>query len=339
MSGMPKPDPDTLKRTLKRVTEEYKKVKDFDSEARLSCMSSTSNEFFKTGMANYNPALEENKQLKKKILKLLEIRKEVEIVSSTKKTKRTRDDFGVYKKESELEIKKLQRNLEHVQTELDNAESMFSDTQSSFNKDYTEDAEEIRTHISTQSINLENRRKENRKKAQALEAELAEYYDLLYQDHGQDKKLRVRVRQLENELEQTLKKIDIVSRAKGFSKGRSSSKPKVERTQFRSGGRKPFGSNYSSPAYRSADRSKKSSPANLSNAASKRKISPGAVSTGSKKKKMILSNSSDKGSPGNRLYSPGGRPRDNSPTGGQRKPGAVQRVVNAFSPKDRGNIK
>lgn len=151
-------------------------------------------------------------------------------------------------------------------------------------------------------------------------------------------KLRVRVRQLENELEDTLKKIDIVSRAKGFTRGRSGSKPKVQRTQFRQNSRKPFGSNYSSPAYRSNSNKRSvggGSPSNRSNGSNLRKNSPSAVSNASKKK-VQPSNNSNKGSPvGNRLYSPSGRPRENSPNGSQRKPGAVQRANEAYSPKTK----
>jgi hypothetical protein len=170
------------------------------------------------------------------------------------------------------------------------------------------------------------------------EKEMENYYEILHRDHGDEKKLKVRVRQLENELEQMLKKIDIVSRAKGFTKSRSRSKVKVERTQFRNAGRKPLypgGSNYSSPANRVASnkRSNKYSPTNRSTGSNLRKNSPSAVSTGSKKKNPSSKKGSDKGSPGNRLYSPRGRPRDNSPGNGQRKPGAVQRVQEAFSPK------
>ena len=156
-------------------------------------------------------------------------------------------------------------------------------------------------------------------------------------------KLRVRVRQLENELEQTLKKIDIVSRAKGFSKGRSSSITKVKRTEFRnSSGRKPLypgGSNYSSPAMRSNSnrRVNNFSPANKSNGSNVKRNSPSAVSTGSKKR-VSKGKSSNKGSPGNRLYSPSGRPREHSPSGGQRKPGAVDRIQEAFSPKSKNKV-
>ena len=155
-------------------------------------------------------------------------------------------------------------------------------------------------------------------------------------------KLRVRVRQLENELEQTLKKLDIVSRAKGFSKGRSNSKTKVERTEFRkSNGRKPLypGSNYSSPAMRSNSnrRVNNFSSSNKSNGSNLKRNSPSAISTGSKKRPS-KGLSSNKGSPGNRLYSPSGRPRENSPSGGQRKPGAVDRIQEAFSPKSKNKV-
>jgi hypothetical protein len=293
-------------------------------------------------MANYNPALEENKRLKKKLTMLLEAKKEGGAVgSSNLKTKLNtiKDDFELYKKRTELEVLKLKRKIEETQTELNNAGSQFGDTQSSFNKDVTEDIEELRTKLSTVSIELENRRKENRKLMAKNAKELEDYYSMLGQDQGEEKKLRVRVRQLENELEQTLKKIDIVSKAKGFTRGRSNSKTKVERTQFRnSGSRKPLypgGSNYSSPAIRNNNRANKYSPSNKSTGSNYRKNSPSAVSNASKKKTVQPKNSSNKGSPVNRLYSPGGRPREHSPNGSQRKPGAVQRAQEAFSPKSK----
>lgn len=294
-------------------------------------------------MANYNPAMEENKRLKKKLSMLLEAKKEGGAVgTSNLKTKLNsiKDDFELYKKRSELEVLKLKRKIEETQTELNNAQSQFGDTQSSFNKDVTEDIEELRTKLSTVSIELENRRKENRKLIAKNAKELEDYYSMLGQDQGEEKKLRVRVRQLENELEQTLKKIDIVSKAKGFIRGRSNSKTKVERTQFRnSGSRKPLypgGSNYSSPAYRNSNnKANKYSPSNKSTGSNYRKNSPSAVSNNSKKKAVQPKNTSNKGSPVNRLYSPGGRPREHSPNGSQRKPGAVQRAQEAFSPKSK----
>lgn len=72
-----------------------------------------------------------------------------------------------------------------------------------------------------------------------------------------------------------------------------------------------------------------------SNRSSNRKNSPSAVSTGSKRKKTPSRNSSDGSPTGNRLYSPSGRPRDNSPNSNQRKPGAVQRFHQAVSPKSK----
>ena len=329
-------DPESLKRTLKRVSEEYSKMKTFDSEARSSSMSSTCNEFWKNGIANYNPIVEENKQLKAHFDKLKEIKKVLK--THPKDIKTMKDDFEVYRKKSELEVKQLRKDLEEVQTELDNTETQFSETQNSFNKDYTHEVEELRGKLSTLSIQLETERKEAKKKELQIDREYNEYYDLLHQDHGNERKLRVQVRKLENEFEQLLKKLDIVSRAKGFSKGRSNSRSKVQRTQFRSSGsRKPVyktGSNYSSPAVRNnSNKKNKYSPSNRSNNSLRRK-SPSAASTGSKKKSSSR-NSSEKGSPGNRLYSPSGRPRDNSPNGNQRMAGAVDRVQQAFSPKNK----
>jgi hypothetical protein len=121
------PDQESLKRTLKRVAEEYKKMKTFDDEARSSCYSSSTNEFFKTGMANYNPLLEENKQLKKKLQLLVEAKME------TQSEKPRRDDFSIQSKKWQLQVMQLRSKVEETQTEIDRAESEFGDTQSSFN--------------------------------------------------------------------------------------------------------------------------------------------------------------------------------------------------------------
>ena len=59
-----RPDPEWLKRVFKRVSDMYRELKSFDGEARSSGFSTKTNEFFRTGMANYNPTFEENKQLK-----------------------------------------------------------------------------------------------------------------------------------------------------------------------------------------------------------------------------------------------------------------------------------
>ena len=68
------PDQECLKRVFKRVVDAYREIKSFDGEARSSGFSTRTNEFFKTGMANYNPTFEENKQLNRKLSMLLEFK-------------------------------------------------------------------------------------------------------------------------------------------------------------------------------------------------------------------------------------------------------------------------
>ena len=79
-------------------------------------------------------------------------------------------------KRTELTLVTLKREAEEAQTELNNTESLFSDTQNSFNRDWNEDIEELRTKLSTLSIQLENERKEYRKMIQQNERELDGYY-------------------------------------------------------------------------------------------------------------------------------------------------------------------
>ena len=95
---MEQPDPESLKRAFKRVSEEYNKIKNFDSEARSSSMSSTCNEFWKAGIANYNPTLEENKLLKGQLSKLKQIQTTLKTVKKDKRL--MKDDFEIYKKKS-----------------------------------------------------------------------------------------------------------------------------------------------------------------------------------------------------------------------------------------------
>jgi hypothetical protein len=64
LSYISQPDVKTLKKVLERLSSVYEDEKSFDGEARSSAYSCKTNEFFRTGMANYNPLLEENKQLK-----------------------------------------------------------------------------------------------------------------------------------------------------------------------------------------------------------------------------------------------------------------------------------
>lgn len=103
------------------------------------------------------------------------------------KIKQIRDDFEVYKKKTELELVTLKRKAEETQTELNNTESQFGDTQNSFNNNCNDDIEELRTKLSTLSIQLEDNRKEYRRLIQQNERELDGYYSSLGGDQGDEK--------------------------------------------------------------------------------------------------------------------------------------------------------
>ena len=106
---------------------------------------------------------------------------------------------------------------------------------------------------------------------------------------------------MENELEQTLKKINILDWKSG-SRGRSTSQTKVQKTEFKPViSRKPLNNrtNVTPPSKRVPSVEKKKS-----------NYSPSSASALSKGK------NSKNASPGiNWLYSPSGRPRLNSPSG------------------------
>jgi uncharacterized protein YoxC len=84
--------------------------------------------------------------------------------------------------------------------------------------------------LSEASINLEKKKRENRKVLAKQEKEIEVYMGQVKGTTGQDKKFRVKVRQMENELEQTLKKINILDKS---SRGKSNSATKILRTEFR----------------------------------------------------------------------------------------------------------
>ena len=90
----------------------------------------------------------------------------------------------------------------------------------------------MRVQLSEASIALEKKQKENRKKLANIEKELQELQGEFKGTKGEDKKYRVKVRQLENELEQTLKKISILDKKSG-SRYRSNSSTRIQKTEFK----------------------------------------------------------------------------------------------------------
>ena len=151
-------DTGELKEVLNRLSVAYEEAKSFDTEARLSSYSNTTNEFFRKGMAEYNPLIEENEQLKKKYKMLLKAKEEVETMSS-----HSVPTSAIKFKNSpidKLELGKGNSKIEDTKTEGN--VSQLGETQNSF-KSFDDEIEVLRTRLSTVSIELENKRKEYKK--------------------------------------------------------------------------------------------------------------------------------------------------------------------------------
>ena len=80
----------------------------------------------------------------------------------------------------------------------------------------SEDLEMLRKRLSEVSIDFEEDKKERKKVIAKQGKELETFYSEIDTMRGSDRKLRHRVRQLENELELSIKKLNIINKSKGI---------------------------------------------------------------------------------------------------------------------------
>jgi hypothetical protein len=80
----------------------------------------------------------------------------------------------------------------------------------------TEDIDEIRRQLAQTSIELEENRERYKRTVAKKQKDIEENYQLLEQHRLDDKKMRVKINQLENDLLHQIKRLDIICKSKGL---------------------------------------------------------------------------------------------------------------------------
>ena len=80
----------------------------------------------------------------------------------------------------------------------------------------SEDLEMLRKRLSEVSIDFEEEKRERKKVIAKQGKELETFYSEIDTMRASDRKLRHRVRQLENDLELSIKKLNIINKSKGI---------------------------------------------------------------------------------------------------------------------------
>lgn len=76
--------------------------------------------------------------------------------------------------------------------------------------------EELRKQLAESSVELEEMREQNKKKLAFQEKDIEDHYSELSTYNQEEKTLRVKVKQIENELELQFKRLEIICKTKGL---------------------------------------------------------------------------------------------------------------------------
>ncbi|CDW86326.1 UNKNOWN [Stylonychia lemnae] len=255
----------------------------------------TAKEFFSKENLMH-PAVEENAQLKKKLQQLEQAKVLGGAVSLNNlhvEKKKIEQDFQSYQNITIKEIKKLKnlqlelkRRIDETQNEIksERPQSAYSQLSmggmqmqnqtmtSNFNpgSSIVTEVEELRRQLAESSVELEEIREQYKKRMALQQKDMEDYYDQLQSFRQEEKSLRVKVNQIEVELEHNLKRLDIICKSKGL--------PRPQRRTLSNASGASGGGRYVSP-YRQGPGSnngsnQKPGVRNLSNSNSVKRPSP-----------------------------------------------------------------
>jgi len=139
---------------------------------------------------------------------------------------------------------------------------------SNFNGSNLSEVEELRKQLAESSVELEETRDINLKRIALQQKQMEEYYEQIALHRNEEKVVRVKVNQMENDLEHHLKRLDIICKSKGL--------PRPQRKASLLG-EKPKAGSYVSPYRRNGPPGVGGSATrNISNNSSAKRPSPGA---------------------------------------------------------------
>ena len=348
------PEPELLKSTVSRLAKELEQLK-----SRSMTSESGTPRSIKSAKSAFVPPpelVEENEMLKRR-LALLESKRiggAVEMDCLSKEVIEKETGYEKYLKEADRELNTLRSKLDETEKEVEQTKEELFKTKSELghfdrSRSYTE-VETLRSQLGDLSNSLSMERQESKSKIESNKKELNSTMQEMNKYVEGEKRLKVRVKQLEGELEMALKKANYNPNASGrSSKNNTPSRYYSPSSSIRSGS---SNKNYSN---NSSAKRNNSVPANRANNSSNKRPAPirtnnymrqppqrNAFRPHYSPSSSLRSNSSDKAknaggpttslrkqySPNNRLYSPSGAPRNNSNKriGGTRTMGAVDRI-------------
>lgn len=367
LSFVDNPDPDSMKTTISRLARELEQYKGRTGSMEMAAaaslpvnllggsdansVSTPNSTVYATSNPNLKELQEETERLRRKVALMEKERVggavEMDLLSKDSFSKA--QDFETSLREADHEIQQLRSQLSQTQTELSGTkEELFKTRSEMGHYDQVQtmpDIETLRKQIGELSCTLEDERRDSKVMLEDQRKELNMSLQELDQYRENEKKMKVRVKQLENELEQAMKKLNYSmygksrpnsttsqksnassasSKYSNSSSKRSSSVPNNQKAGARRTtpvrGNNYGGYNRQTPPTKPTPFRPHYSPAsssNRSNSGSRgRAPNPTGAYNGGVKKAYSPTT--------NRLYSPSGMPRNNRPGG--RAMGAVDRV-------------
>jgi len=340
------PEPELLKSTLSRLARELDSLKTRTVVSESGQGTPRSVKSMKSAFGAPVELVEENEILKRR-LALLETKRvggAVDMDCLTKEVIEQESGYDKYLKETDRELSTLRQKLSETEREYNETKDALYKTKSELghfdkSKSYTE-IETLRSELGDISCSLEMERNESRQKIETNKKLLASTMTELGKYIDGEKRLKVRVKQLENELEMALRKANYDPNA-SRSSSRSSQKGNTP-TRYYSPASSVKSNNSSIPKRTNsvpANRNlqnKKQTPTRKPLYPSNNRQPPRSnYRPNYSPASSIRSNSSDKRSnsltkkpysPSNRLYSPSGAPRTNNRQHNSKPMGAVDRV-------------
>ena len=270
----------------------------------------------------------DNERLKKKRSELENMKRNsgaVQIQSMKRDLIEKEKTYKQYRTLTEKELQKLNRMHASTTQEISRMRSDLASEDPSAISDRPSLVDDMRSQLSEMSVEFENEKRDNKKIVAKNAKDIEDMLAQLEGKRGEDKKMRLRVRQLENELELALRKVEILNKGGRRAGGGSSSKKRdlasptvrVQRTSFEKrtpparfgtkAGGGATGNKFRTPPSK-AHLGYSAGSGRSSNGSSQRKpLYPGG--SGSRGRVSGSGYGPTSRSPGNRLYSPSGRPR------------------------------
>lgn len=194
-----------------------------------------------------HPVVEENQALKKKLQQLEQAKTmggAVSLNGLQVEKKKVESDFQSYQTITQKEIKKLknlqmelQKRINETKMEMQSERPQSAYSQLSVSGGamqnqtvtsnfmmgvatgaLTTEVEELRRQLSEVSVELEEIREQYKRRLALQQKDMNEYYEQLSGFRNEERQLRVKVNQIEVELERNLKRLDIICKSKGLPK-------------------------------------------------------------------------------------------------------------------------